>query len=148
MFKVVRQSQSKSSMAWDSSPLATIIYKKIESLYKTLNVLLQVNIITDILIVFNWNHFEMRFLNLRFFFFYLLWTFCPHLGSFLCCFFWCDRQQLCKAVITGNTVTRLSIPIRGRGKINWRRPEMKFGRIVVKEETTQKTTKMRTKSSQ
>ena len=31
--------------------------------------------------VFNWNHFEMRFLNLRINF-YLLRTFCPHLGSF------------------------------------------------------------------
>ena len=51
---------------------------------------------------------------------------------------WCDRQQLWKAVITGDTVTRLSIPIRGRGKITWRRPsEVKFGRNVVKEETTQ-----------
>ena len=29
---------------------------------------------------------------------------------------WCDRQQLWKAVITGDTVTRLSIPIRCRGK--------------------------------
>ena len=29
---------------------------------------------------------------------------------------WCDRQQLWKAVITGDTVTRLGIPIRGRGK--------------------------------
>ena len=29
---------------------------------------------------------------------------------------WCDRQQLWKAVITGDTVTRFSIPIRGRGK--------------------------------
>ena len=29
---------------------------------------------------------------------------------------WCDRQPLWKAVITGDTVTRLSIPIRGRGK--------------------------------
>ena len=27
-----------------------------------------------------------------------------------------DRQQLWKAEITGDTVTRLSIPIRGRGK--------------------------------
>ena len=27
-----------------------------------------------------------------------------------------DRQQLWKAVITGDRVTRLSIPIRGRGK--------------------------------
>ena len=45
------------------------------------------------------------------------------------------RQQLWKAVITGDTVTRLIIPIRGRGKITWRRPEVKFGRNVVKEET-------------
>ena len=29
---------------------------------------------------------------------------------------WCNRQQLWKAVTTGDTVTRLSIPIRGRGK--------------------------------
>ena len=33
------------------------------------------------IIVFNWNHFEMRLLNLRINF-YLLRTFCPHLGSF------------------------------------------------------------------
>ena len=38
------------------------------------------------ILVFNWNHFEMRLLNLRINF-YLLQTFCPHLGSFLCCFF-------------------------------------------------------------
>ena len=30
---------------------------------------------------------------------------------------WCNRQQVWKAVITGDTVTRLSISIRGRGKI-------------------------------
>ena len=47
----------------------------------TVNVLIPV-------IVFNWNHFEMRLLNLRINF-YLLWTFCPHLGRFFfcCCFF-------------------------------------------------------------
>ena len=39
------------------------------------------------------------------------------------------------AVITGDTVTRLSIPIRDRGKSP---EEVKFGRNVVKEETTQK----------
>ena len=32
-------------------------------------------------VVFIWNPFEMRLLNLRINF-YLLWTFCPHLGSF------------------------------------------------------------------
>ena len=115
----------------------------------------------QITIVFNWIIFEMRLLNLRINF-YLLQTFCPHLSRvfFLCCFFFHyvsakfhlwpssgdfaatsdrnDRQQLWKAVIAGNTVTRLIIPIRGRGKITWRRPEVKFGRNVVKEETTQK----------
>ena len=35
-----------------------------------------------------------------------------------------------------------------RPNFTWRRPEVKFGRNVVKEETTQKTTKMRTKSPQ
>ena len=29
---------------------------------------------------------------------------------------WCDRRQVWKAVITGDTVTRLIIPIQGRGK--------------------------------
>ena len=38
---------------------------------------------TNSLIVFNWKHFEMRLLNLRInFFFFLLQTFCSHLGSF------------------------------------------------------------------
>ena len=49
---------------------------------------------TLINLIFNWNHFEMRLLNVRINF-YLLRTFCPHLGSFflfffcffLCCFF-------------------------------------------------------------
>ena len=36
----------------------------------------------NVVIVFNWNHFEMRLLNLKITF-YLLWAFCPHLGSFL-----------------------------------------------------------------
>ena len=73
--------------------------------------------------------------------FYSLRTFFPHLGSFWVSTVpdehcqkitvsnptqagqrftrsktWCDRQQLWKAVITGDTVTRLSIPIRGHGK--------------------------------
>ena len=34
-----------------------------------------------LVLVFNWNHFEMRLLNMRINF-YLLRTFCPHLGSF------------------------------------------------------------------
>ncbi len=43
--------------------------------------------IFNFIIVFNWIinfffFFEMRFLNLRINFFYLLRTFCPHLGSF------------------------------------------------------------------
>ena len=76
------------------------------------------------------------------FFLFIADFFCPHLGS---CFFFhyvsakfhlwpssgdlprprigmlslvtvYDKQQLWKAVITGDTVTRLSIPIRGRRK--------------------------------
>ena len=40
-----------------------------------------------IVFVFNWNHFQMRLLNLRINV-YLLRTFCPHLGRFfVCCFF-------------------------------------------------------------
>ena len=41
-------------------------------------------------IVLNWNHFWDEALNLRinfYLFIYLLRTFPPHLGSFLCCFF-------------------------------------------------------------
>ena len=57
---------------------------------------------------------------------------------------WCDRQQQWKAVIAGDTVTRLSIPIWGRDKIT-RRPEVKFGRNVVKKETTQKLPRWRQK---
>ena len=37
---------------------------------------------TEFVIVFNWNHFEMRLLYLSINFFYLLRTFCPHLSSF------------------------------------------------------------------
>ena len=119
-------------------------------------------------IVFNWNHFEMRLLNLRInfyllrtFFVLILVVFCvvssfttfrPNFTSalrgpwrsgvrrwvstvpgehcqkiavsnptqagqrFTWSKTWCDRQQLWKAVITGDSVTRLIIPIRGRGK--------------------------------
>ena len=40
-----------------------------------------INILSNISFVFNWNHFEMRLLNLRINF-HLLLTFCPYLGSF------------------------------------------------------------------
>ena len=45
---------------------------------------------------------------------------------------WCNRQQLWKAVITGDTVTRLSIPIWCRGKSPEEGQRWKFGRNVVK----------------
>ena len=57
----------------------------------------------------------MRLLNLRINF-YLLWTFVLILVVFCCFFFHCNRQQLWKSVITGDTVTRLIIPIQGHGK--------------------------------
>ena len=99
---------------------------------------------------FNWNHFEMRLLNLRINFFIYCGLFVLILVVFVLfllslrfgqisplAFFrgftatsdrnaescnhspsnyWSDRQQLWKAVITGDTVTRLSIPIWGRSK--------------------------------
>ena len=93
-------------------------------------------------------------------FFYLLRTFCPHLGSFFfVCFFFLlfllslrfgqisplasfrwfftatsDRNDESCNRIPSN----YCLPIRGCSKITWRRPELKFGRNVVKEETTQK----------
>ena len=57
-------------------------------------------------------------------------------------------MSLDEAVITGVTVTRLIIPIRGCGKNHLKKAGGEFGRNVVKEETTQKTIKMRTKSPQ
>ena len=64
----------------------------------------------------------MRLLNLRIDFFlfisakFHLWPSSGDLQRFTWSKTWCDRQQLWKAVITGDTVTRLSIPVRGRGK--------------------------------
>ena len=49
------------------------------------------------------------------------------------------KSILDRPSITGDTVTRLSIPIRGRGKSS-EEGQREFGRNVVKEETTQKTT--------
>ena len=60
--------------------------------YKSLSVLPESGPYRIFVLVFNWNHFEMRLLNLRINF-YLLRTFLIHLGSlfvfvfFLCCFF-------------------------------------------------------------
>ena len=54
--------------------------------YKSLSGLPESGPYRIFVLVFNWNHFEMRFLNLRINF-YLLRTFCPHLGRFFFCFF-------------------------------------------------------------
>ena len=51
---------------------------------------------------------------------------------------WCDRQQLWKAVITGILLQESSFLSEVAVKITWRRPEVKFVRNVVKEETTPK----------
>ena len=98
-----------------------------------------------IFIVFIWNHFEMRLLNLRIIFLFIYcgqyinpwrsgqrrWVstvpgeHCQKIAvsnptragkGFTSSKTWCGRQQLWKAAITGDTVTRLGIPIRGRGK--------------------------------
>ena len=78
------------------------------------------------IIVFNWNHFEMRLLNLRIIFFIHCGPFVLILVVFLCCFFfhyvsdtfhlWSSSCDLPRTANAGDTVTRLSIPIRGRGK--------------------------------
>ena len=52
--------------------------------YKSLSGLPESGPYRIFVLVFNWNHFEMRLLNLRINF-YLLRTFCPHLGSFFFC---------------------------------------------------------------
>ena len=56
--------------------------------YKSLSGLPESGPYRIFVLVFNWNHFEMRLLNLRINF-YLLQTFCPHLGIFFffVCFF-------------------------------------------------------------
>ena len=59
---------------------------------------------------------------------------------------WCDRQQLWKAVITGDTVTRLSIPIRGRGKNHLKKARGEIWPKRSERRNNTKTTKMRTKS--
>ena len=61
------------------------------------------------LLDFNWNHFEMRLLNLRIHFF----NYCRLFVLILVVFRYC-------------------------GKITWRRPAVKFGQSVMKEETIQK----------
>ena len=55
--------------------------KEIETMILKLSNFIQKHFV----IVFNWNHFEMRLLNLIINF-YLLQTFCPHFGSFFCLF--------------------------------------------------------------
>ena len=111
---------------------------------------------TDFLyIVLNWNHFWDEALNLRINFYLFIYcglfplilvVFCQKIAvsnptqagqRFTWSKTWCDRQQLWKAVITGDTVTRLSIPIWGRRK-SPEEGQREFGRNVVKEETTQK----------
>ena len=100
--------------------------------------------------------------------FYLLRTFCPHLGRvFLCCFFfhyvsakfhlWPSSGDLLRPWIGMLSLVTVSPVITAFRSCclshHWRRPEVKFGRNVVKEETTQKkkkkkkkkTTKMRKK---
>ena len=60
-------------------------------------------------------------------------------------FTWCDRQQLWKAVITGDTVTRLSIPIRGRGKKSPEEARVEIWPKLSERRNNTKTTNMRKK---
>ena len=61
---------------------------------------------------------------------------------------WCDRQQLWKAVIIGDTVTRLIIPIRGHGKSPEEGQRWNLAETYWKKKQHKKPTKMRTKSPQ
>ena len=74
--------------------------------------------------------------RINYLFIYLLRTFPPHLGSFFCVVSSFTRRAIKDgvrgtAVITGDTVTRLSIPIRGRGK-SPEEGQREFGRNVCK----------------
>ena len=73
--------------------------------YKSLSGLPESGPYRIFVLVFNWNHFEMRCDRQQ------LCAIDNNYGTM-----WCDKQQLWKAVITGDMVTRHSIPIRGRGK--------------------------------
>ena len=81
--------------------------------------------------------FEMRLLNLRIIFLFIA-DFFPHLGSFLCCFFFTTFRL----TMEGSNYwgygykTQHSYP-RSR-LITWRRPEVKFGRNVVKKKQHKK----------
>ena len=87
--------------------------------------------------------------------FYFLRTFCPHLGSFLCCFFfhyvsakfhlWPSSGDLPRPRIGMMSLVTVSPVITAFHSCL---SHHVFGRNVLKEETTQKTTKMRTKSPQ
>ena len=99
-------------------------------LYKSLSGLPESGLYRIFVLVFNWNHFEMRLLNLRINF-YLLRTFCPHLGSFCVVSF-----------------TSFTIPIRGRGKNHLKKARGEIWPKRSERRNNTKTTKMRTKSPQ
>ena len=67
-------------------------------------------------LVFNWNHFEMRLLNLRINFLFIADFLSSSWYFFLCCFFFTMFQP----------------------NFTWRRPEVKFGRNIVKKKQHKK----------
>ena len=93
---------------------------------------------TFFLFVFNWNHFEMRLLNLRINFYLFIYLFI---------FFIYCRQQQWKAVITGDTVTRLSILIRARSKNHLKKARGEIWPKRSARRNNTKTTKMRKKKT-
>ena len=68
-------------------------------------------------LVFNWNHFEMRLLNLRINF-YLLRTFCPHLGSLFIHLFIFLCVCVCVCVVSSFTTFRPNFTSRLLQKTN------------------------------
>ena len=134
----------------------------------TKNGIFDVVLIYLFILSFNWNHFEMRLLNLRIIF-YLLRTFCPHLGRVffvcVCCFFFHNVSAKYHLWPSSGDLPRprigiLGIPLQDssflsevavkhmkktRGEI-W--PKRTERRNNTQKKQNKKKTKMRTKSPQ
>ena len=98
--------------------------------------------ISESVIVFNWNHFEMRLLNLRINSFFI---FCGLFVLILVVFFVLFLLSLRFGQISPLAFFRwygykTQHSYSRSWLITWRRPEVKFGRNVVKEETAPNTT--------
>ena len=99
--------------------------------YKSLSVLPGSGPYRIFVLVFNWNHFEMRFLNLRINF-YLLRTFFLILVVFKLFLLSLRFGQISPLAFFRWFTATLDRNTESCNRITWRRPEGKFGRNVVK----------------